>query len=63
MGRKFRTGPAPGQPMLMPADPRDWLPAGHLAWKVIELAGEMDLSAFGAGYRADGQGGRRITRR
>lgn len=58
MGRKFRTGPAPGQPMLMPADPRDWLPAGHLAWKVIELAGEMDLSAFGAGYRADGQGGR-----
>ena len=44
--------------MLMPADPRDWLPAGHLAWKVIELAGEMDLSAFGAGYRADGQGGR-----
>ena len=44
--------------MLMPADPRDSLPAGHLAWKVIELAGEMDLSAFGAGYRADGQGGR-----
>jgi transposase len=43
--------------MLMPADPREWLPAGHLAWKVIELAGEMDLSGFG-GYRADGQGGR-----
>jgi transposase len=44
--------------MLMPADPREWLPDGHLAWKVLELAGEMDLSAFGAGYRADGQGGR-----
>jgi transposase len=44
--------------MLMPADPRDWLPAGHLAWKVIELAGEMDLSRFGAWYRRDGQGGR-----
>jgi transposase len=44
--------------MLMPADPREWLPAGHLAWKVIELAGEMDLSGFGASYRGDGQGGR-----
>jgi transposase len=58
MGRKFRSGAAPGQAMLMPADPRDWLPAGHLAWKVIELAGEMDLSRFGARYRRDGQGGR-----
>jgi len=44
--------------MLMPADPRERLPAGHLAWKVIELAGEMDLSGFGAAYRGDGQGGR-----
>jgi len=44
--------------MLMPADPREWLPAGHLAWRVLELAGEMDLSGFGASYRADGQGGR-----
>jgi transposase len=44
--------------MLMPADPREWLPPGHLAWKVLELAGEMDLSAFGADYRPDGQGGR-----
>jgi transposase len=58
MGRKFMTAPAPGQPMLMPADPRDWLPAGHLAWKVIEVAAELDLSRFGAAYRADGQGGR-----
>lgn len=58
MGRKFRSGAAPGQAMLMPADPRDWLPGGHLAWKVIELAGEMDLSRFGAWYRRDGQGGR-----
>jgi transposase len=44
--------------MLMPADPREWLPAGHLAWRVLELAGEMDLSRFGASYRPDGQGGR-----
>ena len=58
MGWKFRSGAAPDQCMLMPADPREWLPAGHLAWKVTELAGEMDLSGFGASYRGDGQGGR-----
>jgi transposase len=58
MSRKFKDGNGPGQPMLMPADPREWLPAGHLAWKVLELAGEMDLSGFGARYRSDGQGGR-----
>ena len=58
MGRKFRTGDGPDQAMLMPADPREWLPDGHLAWKVLDLAGEMDLSRFGASYRADGQGGR-----
>jgi transposase len=44
--------------MLMPADPREWLPAGHLAWRVLEMAAEMDLPGFGASYRADGQGGR-----
>jgi transposase len=58
MGQKFRSGRGPDEVMLMPADPREWLPPGHLAWKVISLAGEMDLSRFGAGYRADGQGGR-----
>lgn len=58
MGRKFRDGSGPDQAMLMPADPREWLPPRHLAWKVIELAREMDLSRFGASYRPDGQGGR-----
>jgi transposase len=58
MGRKFRDGSGPDQAMLMPADPREWLPDGHLAWKVLDLAGEMDLSRFGASYRPDGQGGR-----
>lgn len=57
MSRKFKEGNGPDQPMLMPADPREWLPAGHLAWRVLELAGEMDLSGFGSRYRADGQGG------
>jgi transposase len=58
MGRKFRTGNGPDQAMLMSADPREWLPEGHLAWKVLDLAAGMDLAGFGAGYRADGQGGR-----
>ena len=58
MGHKFRSGHGPDDVMLMPADPREWLPDGHLAWKVLDLAAEMDLSAFGQGYRADGQGGR-----
>lgn len=58
MGQKFRSGQGPDEVMLMPADPREWLPPGHLAWKVLDLAGEMDLSRFGAHYRPDGQGGR-----
>ena len=58
MGRKFRSGAAPGQAMLMPADPREWLPPGHLAWRVLEMTAGMDLSRFGARYRPDGQGGR-----
>ncbi|MGH3245315.1 MAG: transposase, partial [Trebonia sp.] len=58
MGRKFRSGAAPGQVMLMPADPREWLPPGHLAWRVLEMAAGMDLSRFGARYRRDRQGGR-----
>ena len=58
MSRKFRDGNGPDQAMLMPADPRQWLPADHLAWRVLELAAELDLPRFGARYRADGQGGR-----
>jgi transposase len=42
----------------MPVDPGDWLPGRHLAWSVLEQARQMDLSAFGAGYRCDGLGGR-----
>lgn len=44
------------QVFLMPEDPRDWLPAGHLAWAVREQAAALDINPFLAGYRADGQG-------
>jgi transposase len=44
------------QPMLLPPDLRDWLPADHLAWFVIEAIDELDLEPFYAAYRADGHG-------
>jgi len=44
------------QVFLLPPDTRDWLPEGHLAWEIIKVADTLDLSAFLASYRADGQG-------
>jgi transposase len=44
------------QAFLMPPDPRDWLPDGHLAWFVLASVEEMDLSAFYGSYRQDGWG-------
>lgn len=45
------------QLLLMPPSVAEWLPEGHLAWFVIDVVAELDLSAFLAGYRADGRGG------
>src|SRR5438876_1933266 len=44
------------QAFLMPPDPRDWLPEGHLAWFVLASVEQMDLSAFYGSYRVDGWG-------
>src|SRR3954454_6566705 len=44
------------QALLLPPSLRDWLPAGHLAWFVLDAVEQMDLSAFYAAYRADGHG-------
>jgi transposase len=44
------------QAFLMPPDPRDWLPEGHLAWFVLASVEEMDLSGFYGSYRQDGWG-------
>src|SRR5436190_13207800 len=43
------------QSFLLPPDVREWLPANHLAWFVIDAVGEMDLDGFYAGYRVDGR--------
>jgi transposase len=36
------------QPFLLPPDMRDWLPAGHLAWFVIDAVGALDVSRLAA---------------
>ena len=43
------------QLLLMPPDVREWLPADHFAWFVIDAVAAMDLEAFYAAYRADGR--------
>src|SRR3954449_11854303 len=44
------------QGFLLPPDVREWLPADHLAWFVIDAVAGMSLGAFYAAYRADGHG-------
>ncbi|MGH2983450.1 MAG: transposase [Solirubrobacterales bacterium] len=44
------------QQLLMPTDLREWLPADHLAWFVLDAVEEMDLEPFYASYRSDGWG-------
>jgi transposase len=44
------------QGFLLPPDVREWLPADHLAWFVIDAVVEMELAAFYVAYRADGHG-------
>ncbi len=40
----------------MPPSLREWLPAGHFAWFVVDAVAELDLSAFYGVYRDDGHG-------
>jgi transposase len=45
------------QLLLMPPSVSDWLPEDHLAWFVIDVVAELDMSSFLAAYRLDGRGG------
>jgi len=45
------------QLLLMPPSVADWLPEDHLAWFVLDVVAELDLSEFLASYRVDGRGG------
>src|SRR4051812_29772885 len=44
------------QGFLLPPDVREWLPADHLSWFVIDAVADMNLDAFYGAYRADGHG-------
>ena len=44
------------QPFLFPPDMREWLPAGHAVWLVIEAVRRLDTSAFHARRRTGGAG-------
>jgi transposase len=45
------------QQFLMPPNVADWLPEDHLAWFMIDVVSQFDVSEFCASYRADGRGG------
>ena len=45
------------QVFLLPPSMRDWLPEDHLAFFVLDVVAELDLTAFYRSYRADGRGG------
>jgi len=45
------------QVYLMPPSMKDWLPEDHLAFFVLDVVDELDLSAFYGAYREDGRGG------
>jgi hypothetical protein len=38
------------QTLLVPPSPVQWLPENHLVFFLLDLASELDLSAFYAGY-------------
>lgn len=44
------------QALLMPPSLRDWLGQDELAWCVLDVVAEMDLSAIYGEYRSDGHG-------
>ena len=55
MAHEFRTY-SPDQVFLFPPSPRDWLPEDHLAYQVLDVISQLDMSLFLAGYSTDGRG-------
>lgn len=45
------------QRFLLPPDMREWLPADHLVWFVLDAVEALDLAGFRAGYKL-GRAGR-----
>ena len=55
--------PQRDQPLLLPADMREWLPEDDLVFVVLDAVAALDLGEFAAGTGPTGTGGRRLTRR
>ena len=47
----------PDQQLLLPAALREWLPEGHLAYFISDVADQLDLSAIMARYEGERRGG------
>jgi len=52
MGRKFRDW-SPGQSLLFPPSPRDWLAENHLVYFLLEACEEIDLSPLLQSYDSE----------
>lgn len=48
--------PQRDQPLLLPADMREWLPEDDLVFVVLDAVATLDLGEFRRRYRADGHG-------
>jgi hypothetical protein len=44
------------QPFLLSPDLRDWLPEGHLAWCILDVTDQLNLTPFYRAHRDDGHG-------
>src|SRR3954467_8035471 len=55
MAQNFLAGDR-DQELLLPPSLREWVADDHLAWFVLEVVDELDLSAFYGAYRQDGHG-------
>lgn len=51
----FINSDGPDQQFLMPPDAREWLREDHLAWQLMSVAAELDVSEFVSRYRVDGR--------
>src|SRR3954451_6218558 len=55
MSKQFRPW-NPDQTYLFAPSPRDWLPENHLVYFLLDVVGQMDLSAFLLPYQAQERG-------
>ena len=55
VGKTFRPW-EPKKLFALPPSPMDWLPEGHLAYFMLELVGELDLSTIFAYYERELRG-------